>query len=210
MLGGHLVLSLCLSCWGRHIVKISWVWKKNKGVSTGWDCQALSPTFWEDTNFGTSLLLPFWMLCNSRKWCKSELLPAEEEEVGMWFWMRTVVYHPRLGHASLSAILTCVGLISIHWKKKISWIKLLVIDGRLCLIGDVMVFYNLSIPFLQCSLSLRYRGCVVGIATGDGQPIVNCFLHIDQLWISVMVSACCKQNKTKLLWWGVRDTHLQI
>lgn len=44
MLGCHLVLSLCLSCLGHHIVKISWLWKKNKVVSTSWDCQALSLT----------------------------------------------------------------------------------------------------------------------------------------------------------------------
>lgn len=68
--------------------------------------------------------------------------------------------------------------------------------GRQYFIGDIMVFTIFPPPFLQCSLSLGDRGCAVGVTIGDGQHTVNCFLYFDQLWISVMVPACCK-NKTK-------------
>lgn len=118
MLGCHLVLSLCLSCLGDHTVKISWVWKKHKVVSTSWDCHSTFSYFWEDSNFGTSLLLPFWILCNSRKWCTSEMLPAEERRVRMWSWIRIVVYHPWLQQTFLCSILTCVGLVNKYSLKR--------------------------------------------------------------------------------------------
>lgn len=114
MLGCHLVLSLCLSCLGDHTVKISRVWKKHKVISTSLDCHSTFFHFWEDSNFGISLLPPFWILRNSRKWCKSEMLPAEERGVRMWSWMRTVVHHPWLGQTFLCSTLTCVGLINKH------------------------------------------------------------------------------------------------
>lgn len=45
------------------------------------------------------------------------------------------------------------------------------------------------LPLLQCSLNLRCRrGCVVDVPIWIGYPTVNCSLHLDQLWISIIIS----------------------
>lgn len=53
---------------------------------------------------------------------------------------------------------------------------------------------NLSAPLLWGYLSLRCRGCLVGVSTGVGHVMVSCPLHLDQLWISAMISIHCTQN----------------
>lgn len=37
---------------------------------------------------------------------------------------------------------------------------------------------------------------------GYGTDVLFRVEHLDQLWVSVLITVCCKQ---KLLWWGLRD-----
>lgn len=57
-----------------------------------------------------------------------------------------------------------------------------------------------------CSLSMKFpeplvRGCVVKVLTGGRYPIVSWFLHLDQLWLSVMVSLLGFYRATTLTEW---------
>lgn len=47
---------------------------------------------------------------------------------------------------------------------------------------------NLSVPSSRMFPELKCRGCIIDVSSWYGHPIVNCPLHFDQLWISVMVS----------------------
>lgn len=61
--------------------------------------------------------------------------------------------------------------------------------------------YNLPASLLPCPLSLRCKGCTVAIAFWIWHSGAGCYLHLDQLSISVVVSVCWKHM---FLWWGAR------
>ena len=75
---------------------------------------------------------------------------------------------------------------------EISWVQLSANHGR-HLLAVALILRFFQVPFPQCSLSLRCRGCVVDVSAGAGHPqlVVLCIL-ISR--ISTMVSAYCKKN----------------
>lgn len=53
---------------------------------------------------------------------------------------------------------------------------------------------NFSIPSFLTFLSLSFRTYAVDASIGAGPPAKHCFLHCDPLWVSVIVSLCCRER----------------
>lgn len=62
-------------------------------------------------------------------------------------------------------------------------------------------------PLPWLSPNLRYKGCIIDVLIGSGLSIVTYPLHFDQVWVSVMVPICCRNQ---CLWWEVRDTPIGL
>ena len=60
-------------------------------------------------------------------------------------------------------------------------------------------------PLPQCSPSLSCNGCAVDVSTGARHPMIDCSLHFDQLWFSIMLFLCCKEFP----WW-IEELHLSV
>lgn len=67
---------------------------------------------------------------------------------------------------------------------------------RYCLTEDILSLWRLSsfCPFFFNAPWALGTGCTVDTSVGSGHPTVNCSLHFKQLWISVMVSICCRRS----------------
>lgn len=98
----------------------------------------------------------------------------------------------------------CVGLILNNHIVDISWVQFpcQMWKTKLCreCPGAPALMFS-SFHLLWCFLSFRYSVCVMDISTGDRHLTAIFSLHFDQLWISVMVSVCCKK---KHVWCRVR------
>lgn len=58
----------------------------------------------------------------------------------------------------------------------------------------VLWFLDFSVIFL----SLRCRGCVIDVLLGSAHPTVNYFLHVDKLWLSLVVLIYFKKKRFTL------------
>lgn len=86
----------------------------------------------------------------------------------------------------------------------IMWMHLPVIHRKHCLTADALVLWLFLLLSLSwCSLSLRYRDCVVGTSTGTRFHTVSCSLHSTS-WGILLWSLYTE--KKRFLWWEVIGT----
>lgn len=138
--------------------------------------------------FLTKTQLPVWNDKNSVCcYAGSAIGPSE-------FFQSTLPYKmvlPLLWHG----LGNCIVLLIFHrcnfpftWQKTLPWSQ--------CPGSLVLTIFPFSL--LQRSLRLTCRGSVIRVTIGVGHPEISFSLHLDQLFLSEMVSIFCTNT---LLWW---------